>query len=153
MQTRGWPDGDDFVSKAINNGIARSLFSFHGTSVDSIDEVYKSLLEDTAKARRKIAKRASCMPAPKGSSSKKKRAHNHKSLRVLLWQRDSVDGAAQCHWCMNWLTVKNYTMDHVIDLADNGPHMLSNLVIACSECNGRRGRESDARRRAGRALF
>ena len=36
-------------------------------------------------------------------------------------------------------------MDHVIALGEDGAHDLSNLVIACKECNGRRCSEQNAR--------
>lgn len=47
-----------------------------------------------------------------------------------------------CYWCRTWLRRQDATLDHVIPRAEGGPrHRADNLVPACRDCNGDRGRE------------
>ena len=41
----------------------------------------------------------------------------------------------RCRYCNVTLTVTNLQVDHAISLGANGRHVLSNLVLACGDCN------------------
>ncbi len=41
----------------------------------------------------------------------------------------------KCHWCLEMFPPKQCHSDHVIALGNDGPHHVSNLVIACRICN------------------
>lgn len=45
----------------------------------------------------------------------------------------------KCHWCEKPLTRSQMTLDHVIPLARGGLNNANNWVIACEDCNGKRG--------------
>jgi 5-methylcytosine-specific restriction endonuclease McrA len=44
-----------------------------------------------------------------------------------------------CHWCMDSVSYMNMTLDHVIPLSRGGTNARHNLVVACQECNNRKG--------------
>lgn len=75
------------------------------------------------------------------------------SLRTRRWRaltaRDQRDGKLFCHWCAREVFRQpgetrghphTATIDHVIPRSRGGTNDLSNLVIACSPCNHKRGR-------------
>lgn len=43
--------------------------------------------------------------------------------------------AKNCYWCNTSLKNKVVHIDHYVALSKGGKHTLSNLVVACSECN------------------
>lgn len=45
----------------------------------------------------------------------------------------------RCYWCKRELNAKNLSVDHVVPLAKQGPHSLSNLAIVCRVCNMQKG--------------
>jgi 5-methylcytosine-specific restriction endonuclease McrA len=49
--------------------------------------------------------------------------------------RDSVNGKAQCQYCLKLLNLKDITFDHVHPKSKGGESSFRNLVIACIECN------------------
>jgi 5-methylcytosine-specific restriction endonuclease McrA len=63
-------------------------------------------------------------------------------LRRRLWR----EGAA-CWWCRCPLTFATATLDHVVPLSQGGDMGVGNIVLACWECNHRRGEESDPMRK------
>lgn len=76
-------------------------------------------------------------------------AQVHKALerKLHLFKRQK----GKCHWCKRQMNHRHLdplsaTLDHVIPRADGGMGILENLVVACKECNERRGRESDIAR-------
>lgn len=65
-------------------------------------------------------------------------------VRVLLSDIIKRDGMA-CHWCKKQTSRihtgrTKATIDHVIALADGGEHSMENCVVACSQCNSRKGK-------------
>lgn len=59
-----------------------------------------------------------------------------KKVRLELWRKTPF-----CHWCKRVLAFRESTVDHVIPLARGGTNHVKNLVIACQECNLRRGHD------------
>lgn len=53
----------------------------------------------------------------------------------ILWKRDR----ARCFYCNAGLSWETKTVDHVIPKSKGGPHRLWNLVLACQECNQKKG--------------
>ena len=52
-----------------------------------------------------------------------------------LWLRDK----AMCQYCSKKITLASCTIDHVIPKSKGGKHVWSNIVLACSSCNQRKG--------------
>lgn len=60
-------------------------------------------------------------------------------------QRDVlIDGRrlVPCHYCDKPLQRHQVTLDHILTVADGGGNEASNLLLACTECNERRGQMS-----------
>jgi 5-methylcytosine-specific restriction endonuclease McrA len=56
-------------------------------------------------------------------------------LRKQVWAR----GDGCCHYCCVQLTVRSFTVDHVLARANGGTDDLKNLVVACRPCNSSKG--------------
>lgn len=69
-----------------------------------------------------------------------------------IMARLMTEKGPNCHWCSVCTTPppgaggyqepRCRTRDHIISVAEGGPDTYENSVIACSECNLRRGRET-----------
>jgi 5-methylcytosine-specific restriction endonuclease McrA len=57
------------------------------------------------------------------------------SLRKQVWDR----GDGHCHYCRSPLTVRSFTVDHVLARVNGGTDDLENLVVACRSCNSSKG--------------
>lgn len=44
-----------------------------------------------------------------------------------------------CQYCLQKLTEKKFTIDHVVPLSKGGKHEWTNVVAACSKCNNKKG--------------
>lgn len=64
-------------------------------------------------------------------------------LKQRLWREQSHWHRARCCWCPKRLRYKEATIDHEPPLAEGG--CWDNAVLACYECNQRRG-EATSRR-------
>jgi 5-methylcytosine-specific restriction endonuclease McrA len=62
------------------------------------------------------------------------RAYRIRRLNYLF-ERDG----AECRYCKKPLNFMTATIDHKIPRASGGSQEISNLVLACGECNGRKG--------------
>lgn len=51
----------------------------------------------------------------------------------------------RCEWCGASLVGREFELDHVISLHQNGRHSAANLAVACPDCNRRKGRKHPAR--------
>ena len=60
---------------------------------------------------------------------------SHRPSKKMLWKRD--DG--KCQYCAAKVSISNATIDHVIPRSRGGKETWKNLVIACSECNCKKG--------------
>lgn len=65
-----------------------------------------------------------------------KRKKNYFNEKDKLYQKSQC-----CHWCKIPLTRKQVTLDHVVPLSRGGLDHQNNYVIACLDCNNRRGNE------------
>jgi len=55
-------------------------------------------------------------------------------FRRLLWEED-----CRCWYCLCEIPYAEATIDHVVPRISGGPSSIDNLVLACLECNGRKG--------------
>jgi hypothetical protein len=55
--------------------------------------------------------------------------------RLTVYERDG----GICHICGKRVSVKSFTLDHLIPVARGGPHVATNLRVAHKVCNSRRG--------------
>lgn len=69
-----------------------------------------------------------------------------KGLKATLWIRATAAVRLPCHWCRQPFAYAALTVDHEPPLAEGGTSRQA--VLACDECNQRRGRETDARLKA-----
>ena len=53
--------------------------------------------------------------------------------------------AGRCEWCARDLVAADFELDHVISLNAGGSHVPGNLVVACPDCNRRKGQKHPAR--------
>jgi 5-methylcytosine-specific restriction endonuclease McrA len=60
--------------------------------------------------------------------------------RKLVFSRDGF----QCQYCGVRVTMTSGTRDHVQPLSRGGPDVLSNVVTACRDCNGRKDNRTPA---------
>lgn len=76
------------------------------------------------------------------ATSKKRQRRRTRSIRqVLLAGRTII----RCRWCKSLLTRETATVDHVIPISHGGRTTKENCVLACKECNNKRGVESHRR--------
>lgn len=70
-------------------------------------------------------------------------AYQAASLRLANLRRDVLQLAARdglkCHYCGEDLNTSTLQVDHVIPRSKGGSSALSNLVLACPKCNGKKG--------------
>lgn len=70
-------------------------------------------------------------------------------LKTRWWHNNVGDPMAvvKCYWCPRLINFYDATIDHEPPLSEGGER--SKFVIACDECNQRRGREITMRRNKG----
>ncbi len=60
--------------------------------------------------------------------------------------RDRILAAAGCcEWCGRGLLSSEFELDHVVSLRVGGANRAGNLVLACPDCNRRKGQKHPAR--------
>ena len=60
--------------------------------------------------------------------------------------RDRIlESGGCCEWCGFGLLNAEFELDHVLSLKRGGPNVAANLVLACPECNRRKGQKHPAR--------
>jgi 5-methylcytosine-specific restriction endonuclease McrA len=83
--------------------------------------------------------------------TRRRRGAHEKKIRALREQLLLIDGGL-CHWCKVEMEppgagAKCLTVDHVVRVADGGATEIGNVVLACRDCNQRRGYEAERRER------
>lgn len=58
-----------------------------------------------------------------------------RQLRLDVYRRDE----GVCPYCQAALPETDFTVDHVIPVAEGGPTKADNLVVACRPCNSSKG--------------
>ncbi len=53
--------------------------------------------------------------------------------------------SGRCEWCGERLVQGPFELDHVVSLNQGGPNTTGNLVVACPDCNRRKGQKHPAR--------
>ena len=71
---------------------------------------------------------------PPIAAHKDERKANYRSLRRRMLKKSD-----KCHWCHKQLTLDTSTIEHIIPLHRGGLDNANNRVLACEECNLRRG--------------
>ena len=60
--------------------------------------------------------------------------------------RDRIlESGGCCEWCAVNLVNAEFELDHVLSLRQGGANSAANLVVACPDCNRRKGRKHPAR--------
>ncbi len=60
--------------------------------------------------------------------------------------RDRIlESGGRCEWCAVNLVNAEFELDHVLSLRQGGSNSVANLVVACPDCNRRKGRKHPAR--------
>ena len=60
--------------------------------------------------------------------------------------RDRIlESGGRCEWCAVSLVNANFELDHVLSLKQGGANAAANLVVACPDCNRRKGQKHPAR--------
>ena len=60
--------------------------------------------------------------------------------------RDRIlESGGRCEWCGLSLVSAEFELDHVLSLRQGGANTAANLVVACPDCNRRKGRKHPAR--------
>ena len=73
-----------------------------------------------------------CFEVPKGAKQPRKKGY-FKEKQRLLKRSD------RCHWCDEKLSIKTATLDHKVPLSKGGLNNFNNYVLACYDCNQKRG--------------
>lgn len=53
-----------------------------------------------------------------------------------------LDSGGHCRWCGMSLVGRDFEIDHIMPLRRGGDNVTANLVLACAECNRRKGEKS-----------
>ncbi len=53
--------------------------------------------------------------------------------------RDRFNGVPICGYCGKVIEDGDVTLDHIIPVSKGGTDKMSNMVLSCSKCNGRKG--------------
>ena len=60
--------------------------------------------------------------------------------------RDRIlESGGRCEWCAVDLWRRDFELDHIVSLRAGGANTAINLVVACPDCNRRKGRKHPAR--------
>ncbi|MBE0586428.1 MAG: HNH endonuclease [Hydrogenophaga sp.] len=57
-----------------------------------------------------------------------------RELRASQWWKRRC-AKRQCHWCLQAVSARELTMDHIVPLARGGKTTKGNVVPACKTCN------------------
>lgn len=94
--------------------------------------IYQDLLDECALERYAAA-----------LNSRAGRARGRLSAAEL---RDRIlESGGRCEWCGTSLVNAEFELDHVLSLRHGGANTAANLVVACPDCNRRKGRKHPAR--------
>lgn len=74
--------------------------------------------------------------------TKRKRSYKVDRLRIFAGRR-----TVPCHWCQRPLRFDKATIEHIDPLGEGGSNDKGNLTVACEECQIRRNKEQQKRRR------
>jgi len=67
--------------------------------------------------------------------NKHKRVKSVRFSRKNVWIRDE----GRCQYCNTLVSIKNFTLDHVIPRTLGGTTLWTNVVTSCASCNQRKG--------------
>jgi 5-methylcytosine-specific restriction protein A len=73
-----------------------------------------------------------------GSEHIKRERHKAQLLRKSLWWRQQI-GRGVCYYCAGHFAKELLTMDHLVPVARGGKSTKKNCVVACKECNTKKG--------------
>jgi len=65
---------------------------------------------------------------------KKAGAINLKSIKLFV-DYVKAKSTAVCYWCQKRVSTRNIHFDHIVALANGGPHSVDNLCVSCPCCN------------------
>jgi hypothetical protein len=94
--------------------------------------IYQDLLDERA-----LESYAAALNARAGAGRGRLSAH-------LLRDR-ILESGGRCEWCAVNLVHAEFELDHVLSLRQGGANSAANLVVACPDCNRRKGQKHPAR--------
>lgn len=71
--------------------------------------------------------------------------HARGRLTADLLRDRILESGGRCEWCGISLVNAEFELDHVLSLRQGGANSAANLVVACPDCNRRKGRKHPAR--------
>lgn len=99
-----------------------------------------SIVEQALKLAIKMAKFGPSLKQPDGQNVKRLKSQKVVRLRRALFAASNL-----CYWCSKELSLhktpgqEQATLDHIIPISRGGSNGQDNQVLACTECNQRRG--------------
>ncbi len=76
--------------------------------------------------------------APVDPAHIKKEREKAKELRKTQWWKAKLNQGL-CYYCEQKFARENLTMDHLVPIGRGGFSVKSNVVVACKECNTKKG--------------
>ena len=80
-----------------------------------------------------------------GLNARARKTNAKGSLSAGALRHRILASAGLCEWCGASLAHGPFELDHVISLKQGGANITDNLVVACPDCNRRKGRKHPAR--------
>jgi 5-methylcytosine-specific restriction endonuclease McrA len=71
-------------------------------------------------------------------SSKWRKINSVRFSRRNVWLRDE----GRCQYCSRRISLKNFTLDHVVPKSTGGKTVWTNVVACCYECNQKKGNQT-----------
>ncbi|MCY3796857.1 MAG: HNH endonuclease signature motif containing protein [Chloroflexi bacterium] len=96
--------------------------------------IYQDLLDESA-----LARYAAALNARAGH------ARVNGRLKADALRGRILESGGRCEWCGLSLVSAEFELDHVLSLRQGGANSAANLVVACPDCNRRKGRKHPAR--------
>lgn len=141
---------DQLTKAATNAGLTvRQCSKCHWQLIGGISIVnfYNSskgttiYVQGTAKGRKisdpKEAIDAAVKPPAKGQTKTTHRKRRYRGVKNRKW---AVESNRRCHWCkVPFVEFSECTADHVVPISLGGSNGDDNIVLACHDCNNRRG--------------
>ena len=78
-------------------------------------------------------------------NARARKCHAHGKLGTSDLRDRIMASRGRCEWCGESLVAGPFELDHVISLKQGGGNVPGNLVVACPDCNRRKGQKHPAR--------
>ena len=96
---------------------------------------YRIEKKDIIKEKHKEYMKKDFAKISKRNSEHKRRTLTKSGDVSAIEFKELLDNAKVCYWCNKKLIGNKKQVDHYVALSKGGLHTITNLVVACSECN------------------